>query len=71
MQLAEATKLNGVVTTSSPASTPAARIARWSPAVPEETADTCSDTQPGAEAGLELAQPRAEREPAGAERLEH
>src|SRR5215218_8833890 len=54
MQLAEATKLNGVVTTSSPASTPAARIARWRPAVP-----------------LDTAEPRSEREPARAQRLDH
>src|SRR5215218_1695688 len=42
MQLAEATKLNGEVITSSPASTPAARIARWRPAVPLDTAETCA-----------------------------
>ncbi len=36
--LAEATNENGLVTTSSPSSTPAARNARCSPAVPLETA---------------------------------
>jgi hypothetical protein len=42
-QLAEATKLNGEVTTSSPAVQPSARTPRWSAAVPEETA-TASGT---------------------------
>src|SRR5919201_1854585 len=36
--LAEATKLNGLVTTSSPSPTPTARSARCNPAVPLETA---------------------------------
>ena len=39
-ELADATKLKGVVITSSPASMPTARSARWSPAVPLATAET-------------------------------
>ena len=37
MQLAEATKEKGVVMTSSPGAMPAAIMAAWRPAVPEET----------------------------------
>src|SRR5688500_13469859 len=41
MQLAEATKEKGVVMTSSPGAMLAASMARWRPAVPEETATAC------------------------------
>src|SRR4051812_36906229 len=42
-QLAEETKLNGLVTTSSPEPQPKARTPRWSAVVPEETATASSD----------------------------
>src|SRR5207247_7063659 len=41
MQLAEATKLKGVVSTRSPSPTPAASMQRWSPAVPLLTPTAC------------------------------
>ena len=68
---AEATNENGVVITSSPAFTPAARSARCRPAVPLETAEACGDAELRREGRLEARQHRPEREHPRAQDLEH
>src|SRR5581483_988260 len=68
-QFAEATNEYGDVITSSPGPTPARRMQRWRPAVPDETAAQCS--APTASASARSKRGRAGRETAGAEHVEH
>src|SRR3954453_7832604 len=82
-QLADATNENGDVITSSPGPTPASTIARWSPAVPLDTAaqwraSTASATSSSKRAPVgpraRPPQPRARRpgrQPARPQRPEH
>ena len=69
-QLDEAMKLSGVVRTSSPRPHPSSRTARWSAAVPLETATASSTPRRSAKSRLEARQHRAEREHARAQHLE-
>ena len=68
--LAEATNENGLVTTSSPSSTPTARSARCRPAVPEETALAWRAPTLAANAVSNVGEPRSERELPGAQHLD-
>ena len=69
--MAEATKLKGVVMTSSPSPISSARTPRWSPAVPLEQAIPFLAASEGRDARLEPRPERAHREHVAAQDLGH
>ena len=69
--MAEATKLNGLVRTSSPGPPAERPHAEVQAAVPAGDRDRVLDAEPGGEVALEALAHRAQREPARAQHLEH